>query len=150
MPFLLCLLLCGVNACGQDEASAKIFLENLYKGYQSSAVPDYLGKSADTLFTPDLLNLIRKDEKQANGEVGLLDSDPICDCQDFQITDIHIRVKEAGGPKPQAEASFANFGKPVTVGFILSKDKDGKRWRIADIRSRSMPSLYRFLSDHLK
>ena len=144
---LLGLLLGGVNACGQDAASAKSFLAGLYAGYQSPKGPDHLGKAADTLFTPELLALIRLDQEQAEGEVGLLDSDPICDCQDFEISNIRIRTQGAGKSRQEAEVAFTNSGTETQLGFTLAGD--GKRWRIADIRTSARPSLYQFLKNRL-
>lgn len=141
------LLLCWINACGQSTASAKVFIAGLYKGYQSSQGPNYLGNAADTIFTSDLLSLIRKDQEQAEGDVGLLDFDPICDCQDFDISNVRIDTKETAKTKLEADVHFTNTGSDVNLGFTLVGD--GKRWRIADIRSKSTPSLYQFLKTKL-
>lgn len=141
------LLLCWINACGQSTTSAKVFIASLYKGYQSSQGPNYLGNAADTIFTSDLLSLIRKDQEQAEGEVGLLDFDPICDCQDFDISNVRIDTKQIVKTKLEADVHFTNSGSDVNLGFTLKGD--GKRWRIADIRSKTMPSLYLFLKANL-
>ncbi|HLP41130.1 MAG TPA: DUF3828 domain-containing protein [Fibrobacteria bacterium] len=146
-PLFLCLLLGDVNACSRDSTSAKSFLTGLYAGYQSPRGPDHLGKAADTLFTPELLALIRRDQEQAAREVGLLDSDPICDCQDFEISNVRIQTKGAGKSKQEAEVAFTNSGRETRLGFTLAGD--GKRWRIADIRTSTRPSMYRFLQNQL-
>ncbi len=142
------LLLFWINACGQSKTSAKVFLSDLYKGYQLSQGPNYLGNAADTIFASDLLNLIRKDQEQAEGDVGLLDFDPICDCQDFDISNVHIDTKKMTKSKLEADVHFTNAGSTVNIGFTLVGD--GKQWKIADIRSKSTPSLYRFLKAKLK
>ena len=141
------LLLCWINACGQSTASAKVFIAGLYQGYQSPKGPDYLGNAADTIFTSDLLSLIRKDAEQAKGEVGILDYDPICNCQDFDISNVRINTKETGKTKLEADVRFTNSGSDVNLGFTL--ERDGKRWRIADIHSKSTPSLYQLLQTQL-
>lgn len=141
------LILCWINACAQSDASAKVFITGLYKGYQSAKAPDYLGAAADTLFTAELLSLIRKDQEQAKGEVGILDHDPICDCQDFDISNIHISTKENGKSRLKADVHFTNAGSEVNLGFSL--EGDGKRWRIADIHSKSIPSLFLHMKSHL-
>lgn len=141
------LLLCWINACGQSPASAKVFLADLYKGYQSTQGPSYLGNAADTLFTPDLLSLIRKDQEQSKGEVGILDYDPICDCQDFAISNVRVDTKQTGKTTWEADVQFTNSGSDVTLGFALKGE--GKRWRIADIKSKSIPSLFQFLKVQL-
>jgi hypothetical protein len=65
---ILCILFLGaLHAWGQNAISAKAFLGRLYEGYPSPARADYLGESADTLFSADLLNLIRLDQNEARG-----------------------------------------------------------------------------------
>ena len=77
--------------------AAKAFTTALYSAYATGS-PDYVGANPERTFSPELLALIRKD--QANtpaGEVGILDGDPICDCQDaegLKLTD--AKVVEAG------------------------------------------------------
>ncbi|MDQ2999956.1 MAG: YbjP/YqhG family protein [Fibrobacterota bacterium] len=149
IPLILvftCLVI-SINACGQSPASAKPFIAGLYESYQSPKEPDFLGKAADTLFDPDLLSLIRKDQKLADVEVGILDYDPVCDCQDFDISNVRIDAKKSGKSSLEAEVHFTNSGSEVNLGFTLKGD--GKRWKIADIRSRSTPSLYRLLQTQL-
>jgi hypothetical protein len=141
------LLLCCINACGQSTASAKVFIASLYKGYQVSKPPNYLGGGADTVLTPAFLGLVRRDEDLAKGEVGILDYDPICGCQDFDISNVRIKTNPAGKNKLEADVHFTNFGSEVIIGFAL--EGDGIRWRIADIRSKSTPSLYKYLEAKL-
>jgi Protein of unknown function (DUF3828) len=144
---LLFLLLFCINSCAQDRPSAKEFLSSLYRAYESSKDVNFLGEAADRFFTPGLLDLIRKDANQANGEVGRLNYDPICDCQDYEISNVRIKVKESEKNKAEADVHFTNSGTEVKVGFSLSNE--GKGWRIADIRSKSVTSLYQLLQPRL-
>lgn len=143
-PFLL---YC-VSASAQGGTSAKEFLSSLYKGYQSPKEVDYLGKAADSIFTPELLKLIREDEKQADGEVGNLNYDPICNCQDFEISGVQITIKKLKKTEMEADVHFVNSGTEVNLVFRLVAN--GSRWRIGDIKSKSTPSLYQFLQKNLK
>ena len=68
-----------------------------------------------------------------------MDADPVCSCQDFEITDVVVDLRPAAGRSATAIASFKNFGKPETVRFELVET--GAGWRIADIRDPGMPSL---------
>lgn len=142
------LLLYCASACTQGGTSAKEFISSLYKGYQSPKEVNYLGKAADSIFTPELLELIREDKKQADGEVGNLNYDPICDCQDFEISDVQINVKESKKNEMEADVHFVNAGTEVNLVFRLVAK--GTQWRIGDIKSKSTPSLFQFLQRNLK
>lgn len=141
-PYIYC------AAYSQKKASAESFLVELYSQYQSPAGPDFLGKAADTLFTPALLHLIRKEQQQPQGNVGILDFDPLCDCQDFEISDFHVRTRVSDQKDILAEVTFKNFGSEVRLDLTLKKVVS--RWKIADIHSKSVPSLYHVLKSHQK
>ena len=102
-----------------DAKSARAFLEQVYAKYAgSSKGPDTLGKDAPDLFAPELLALIREDQRISQGEVGLLDHDPICSCQDsegLQIT--AVQVTPTGQDRAKAKVSFVIGGHPLRVGF---------------------------------
>jgi hypothetical protein len=132
-----------------DVQSARAFLEQVYAKYAGAGKgPDTLGKDAPDLFAPELLALIREDQRISRGEVGLLDHDPICSCQDtaaFQIT--AVQVTPMAQSRAKAKVSFVNGGHPVRVGFSLIKDSG--HWRILDIAEPTVPSLKRYLRDGL-
>jgi hypothetical protein len=100
-------------ALAQDAASAGRFVRGLYGAYHGRG-PDYLGRNAGTVFSRSLLKLIRRDAAETpRGDVGALDGDPICDCQDFdglQKVDVGI----AGGADGHALA---------TVHFLISAER---------------------------
>jgi hypothetical protein len=140
------LLLCS-GAWAENTTSAKQFLSSIFLEYQSKKTIDHLGKAADTIFAPQLLGLIRKDEQQANGEVGLLDGDPICDCQDYQISDVRIEIKELKTSELEADVHFKNFQQEKTLNFTMVPIE--KKWKIADVRSPAMPGLVEYLQKNL-
>lgn len=82
----------------RDDSTALEFVSNVYRNYATGDRFSALGRDADTLFSPELLALIREDSKQAQGEVGYLDGDPLCDCQDFDITDVRISLRNPHPP----------------------------------------------------
>jgi Protein of unknown function (DUF3828) len=131
------------NVYSQKSTSAESFLTGLYATYQSPTVPDFLGKSADTLFTPALLQLIREDQKIPQGNVGMLDYDPLCDCQDFEISDFRVITKLSKENDILAEIIFKNFGAEVRLDISLKND--GRQWKIADIHTKSVPTLFHAL-----
>jgi hypothetical protein len=130
----------------QDLASARTFVEGLYSAYHGDG-PDYLGRQASQVFAPGLLALVRLDKARTpHGDVGALDGDPICDCQDFEITKVVVTVEAAGPGRAAARAQFRNFGQPQTVRLDLLAVPGG--WRIADVHTADMPSMARFLRRH--
>src|SRR5690348_3240436 len=73
-----------------DAASARVFVEQLYKAYDGRG-PDYLGRQRDRVFSPRMIALLERDAQLTpKGDVGALDGDPICDCQDFHITRVEV------------------------------------------------------------
>jgi len=133
---------------GSHGSSAQAFVERIYREYQVSKDVNNLGPAADTLYAPELLRLIRKDEEQAKGEVGVLDGDPICDCQDYEISDVHVSIGKGKPDGIPAEVRFRNSGKEIHL--TLSLVPAGKGWRIADIGSPSVPSLLKLLAQGAK
>jgi hypothetical protein len=136
-------------ASAADTASARAFVERMYAAYaDDSTSPAPLGADAPSLFAPKLLALIRDDQRRERGEVGLLDFDPICGCQDFQrltVKAIHFQALAPG--RLRATVNLVNDGQPKSIGFILVV-QDGQ-WRIADVREPHVPSLVRFLRNGL-
>lgn len=150
-------LICGVAALvlaapsvaqAQDAPSAREFARGLYGAYHGHG-PDYLGRQADAVFAPALLRLIRRDAAETPaGDVGALDGDPICDCQDFDgLRNVDVRI--AGGANGHARATirFQITGQRRTVGLDLVAV--GGHWRVSDVHTADTPSLVRLLTRSL-
>jgi hypothetical protein len=72
-------------AAAPDAASARIFVEKLYSHYPSMPhrmAFDPTCKNASEVFDPGMIAAFREDARLANGEVGFVDADPLCQCQD--------------------------------------------------------------------
>jgi hypothetical protein len=147
------LLLAGLlgmaaSAQAQDLPAARTFVTGLYTAYQRQPGPDYLGKQIAEVFAPDLIALIKREAASvAKGDVGALDGDPICDCQDWQISKVEVAVS---GPKPGAavaEVRFQNAGEARQVRLDLVAVQG--RWRVADVHTPDMPSLAKMLQDSI-
>jgi hypothetical protein len=129
-----------------DLASARSFVERVYAAYHGAG-PDYLGRQAKAVFSPRILALLRRDAALTpKGDVGALDGDPICDCQDFAITDVRVDVQAAGAGRATATVRFRNFRDPFTTRLDLVTV--GGEWRIDNIHSKSTPDLARYLERH--
>ena len=143
----LCLIASCAPAGAQDAASARSFLESLYrlygKGGQGVAIS---GRQARTVFDASLLALMRADEK-ANGpdQVGVLDGDPLCSCQDWDaLRDLKIEMETPVAGRALAQVSFALFaGKNGTpedrrrLEITLASEKG--QWRVWDVLDKSEP-----------
>lgn len=127
----------------QTLGEAKAFTLGLYQAYEHGS-PDYLGLMARRVFSPRLLYLIRRDERLAHGEVGELDGDPICDCQDSaDLTQVQVEVEAAGPGRARARVRFVLQTEPrqATLDLIAVRG----RWRVDDVHTEDTPSLARLL-----
>lgn len=109
---------------------------------------DLSGPDAPKVIAPGLRDLIKADEAAAKGEVGALDGDPFCSCQDFEITAVRVTAKVTGPDKADVSVAHRNFGKPRTTRLSMVRTATG--WQVADIHSADMPSLVAFLRRALK
>jgi hypothetical protein len=147
-PILIALVFAG-PAAAQDLGQAKAFVTGLYAAYARHPGPDYAGRQARQVFSPTLLALMRRDAARTpKGDVGTLDGDPICNCQDYEITSVEVAVTASGPAKARADVRFRNFGDPQSVTLDLVAA--GGQWRVDDVHAEGTPSLAGLLKDALK
>src|SRR5258707_1640225 len=136
---LLCSL--GMLAAGQGGASAKAqttpeaLVAALYKAHDRNQSPFFQTKSRaliDRYFERSLADLIWKDAKEAKGEVGAIEADPLYNAQDTKITGFTIHNAEITADKAEVLVTFLNFGKKSNIGFSLVQTPVG--WKISDIK----------------
>lgn len=145
---LACMFVLAHPSRAQDARSAEPFLRQVYAQYKAGGTPiDPTGPDARTIYDPALLALILTDRKAVNGEAGVLDADPICACQDYDIKTIKLSVRSKGAGRAEATASFHNLGQATVVRFDLSSV--GGNWRIADIHQKGLGSLRKALADEI-
>jgi hypothetical protein len=131
-------------ASAQDEGSARHFLEGVYSHYGKHSSPDELfGSSLSQVFAPSLVELIRADQKALKGEAGVLGMDPICACQDYDISSLQLLFEARADKRLGATATFDNLGRSTVVHLDLVPV--GDQWRIDDIQTPGMDSLRRAL-----
>lgn len=125
--------------------SAEAFLRRLYAPYVAGdANINPTGKAAPALFDARLTALIRQDQRNARDEVGALDGDPICDCQDFEpLKALSIAVQPSAAGPTTADVRFTNGARSVSLRYSLTLTRSG--WRISDIGSPDQPSLAAYL-----
>jgi len=143
----MAIFLAAPHAIAQDAASATVFLRSVYRQYENGRQGiDSTGPYARLYFHSSLSALMRADEKAAAPEIGALDGDPICSCQDFDgVWDLAIDVHVVTPQRAIAKVSFALYGpkdRPSDamrrLEFTLIPERG--QWRIFDVVDRTDPS----------
>jgi uncharacterized protein DUF3828 len=133
------ILLALAAAAAPPADTPRGFMERLYANYRHSDYSPFT--RPDRVFAPRLLAAINEDSKLAKGEVGYLDGDPVCQCQDS--AGMHpsiVGVTGQGHGKATVRVSIGWDGeKPRPARFSLVRTPGG--WRIADVSSADEPSL---------
>jgi hypothetical protein len=125
-------------AAAQAE-TAQAFLERTYAGYAREDFDplDHLHR----YFAAPLAAAIREDERLATGEVGYLDGDPLCDCQDISGLKPRVESVRMTGKRAASARVMLDFGtadqRTVVLQLVLTKHG----WRVADVATRDQPSL---------
>ena len=127
--------------------SAKDLVSQLYQAHRSKHDPLDETQLLGRYFDSALLKLYLKDKREAKGEVGRLDGDPLYNAQDVQIKDFSVSAPESAGGETRVTVHFKNIGKPTRVLYLLSQTSDG--WKISDIRYDDGSSLKKILEGKL-
>jgi len=92
-------------------------------------------------FAPPLVAAIAEDARLAHGEVGYLDGDPLCQCQDPSDIDPSVgMVTMHGRDRAEVTVLYCQDCDAARVArFSLKHLRTG--WRIADVSSADEPSL---------
>jgi hypothetical protein len=140
---LFALLLTAAAAATPPAETPKAFMQRLYSYYHRSSYSPF--NHPERVFAPQLLAAINEDSKLANGEVGYLDGDPVCQCQDSGGMHPTVTgVAQQGSNKAVVTVSMRWEGeKPRPTKFTLVRTPRG--WRIADVSSAAEPSLLQAL-----
>jgi hypothetical protein len=135
-----------------DAADVKAFLTGLYSHYAKPATdagqswaPMDVGPPGNgrEMMDPDLVSLMQAyDKSQSGDEVGVIDGDWLCDCQDWERITAVITVDAATATTAKAHSDFTDSsepGKTKHVTFDLTKTAAG--WRVHDIGTAEDASL---------
>lgn len=105
------------------------------------------------LYTPELVDLMRRDRLSTNeGEVGVLDWVPLCECQDDAGLRLQ-RIETAPGPDGQvlATATFSTEDPNNPRHIILyTLQRIAEGWRISDVEDRSPGAIAGGVLAHLR
>jgi len=135
-------------ALAHDDGGAERFVRGLYGAYHGRG-PDYLGRNSGAVFSPSLLKLIRRDAAETpRGDVGTLDGDPICDCQDFgDLRKVEVTIARGADGHALATVHFRISAEPRTVRLDLVAVRG--HWRVTDVHTADTPSLVSLLTESL-
>ena len=143
-------LLAAANAAAPDAASARAFVQKLYAHYPQPAngpVFSPTDKDAASVFDPGMVALFREDTRLAKGEVGFVDADPICQCQDDSGLKPKILSVAMSGANAATAVVDLHFdgGKPnpLTLHLVVVAGQ----WRIYDL---SAPDTKSYRADFIK
>jgi len=139
------MLIALLVAAAPPAESPKSFMARLYSNYRSTSFSPFT--HPDRFFAPRLLAAINEDSKLAHGEVGYLDGDPICQCQDADGMRPSITsVTRTSRDKAVVNVSIgwpSDKARPVRFSVV----ETSRGWRISDVSSADEPSLLRALED---
>ena len=129
------------------DPTPKDLVAQLYQAHRSSHDPLVQTQLLGRYFDAPLLKLYLRDKREAKGEVGRLDGDPLYNAQDMQISNFSISAPETVRGETQVTVRFKNIGKPTRIMYVLTHT--GAGWRISDIRYDDGSSLKKILqADH--
>lgn len=151
-------LLCPIVVRAAETDAAKAFLVSVYHHYLKGGRGIPLdGPGARKYFDLSLLALIRRDVKaNGPGEVGVLDYDPVCSCQDWdELSRLQIDLQMQNPNKAVANVSFALTNQPPISktdrrAIRVTLISEHSQWRIYDLFDISDPKSPLDLRDALE
>jgi hypothetical protein len=129
----------AVLAGTQTPAGPQAFIRRIYAGYARNNYDSL--RRVDLIFSPQLAAAIRRHEHLAKGEVGYLDGDPLCGCQDHGKLTARIRALNLPSRTSAIASMHVDFGTGETSDFRLKLVLGRNGWRVADIVSSDGASL---------
>ena len=117
------------------------FIDRIYSEYQTEGFNPLA--NPDNYFSRDLTAAIQKDSSGA--EVGYLDGDPLCDCQDYErLSATVLQIRQTSVKAAVAHVRVV-LGPNATRNLQLRLIKTSSGWRIADVIGAYRHSLYQEL-----
>ena len=129
------------QALPYTQTMALDFLGELYSHYDGHEHFSPLGEAAPRYFDKGLVALIREDDRLSNGEIGALDHDPVCLCQDYEAVVADMRVLSETASTMRIGVVLSDRTSLSLRNVIYDLVKVGGQWRIHDLSSSTMPSL---------
>lgn len=124
-----------VSASSPPDTEVRAFVEEIYS--RSETVAHWR-----SVFDPDTLALLATNRKLLNGDLGALDYNPLCHCQDAGGMKASIKSLKLTGLESAIADVDLRFpgGSEDTVKLFLLKGREG--WKLRNIASKNGPSLW--------
>ena len=132
------MLLALLIAAAPTAETPKAYMERLFASYRVTNFNPF--DRPELYFAPRLLSAIKEDARLAKGEVGYVDGDPICQCQDpggLHATVSGVRQQDRDTALVSVSIGLTGY-EPRPTTFTLVHTAAG--WRIADVSSGDEPS----------
>jgi hypothetical protein len=135
----LAFLLAAMLSPPPPAETPRTFVERLYAGYRDADY-DPLAKPG-RIFAPALVAAMKEDLRLSRDEVGYMDGDPICQCQDASgLSHVIEEIGQPGGKRAMARIRLDLGGSDLrALTLRLVRTRSG--WRIEDIATADEPSL---------
>lgn len=121
-----------------DAADVTSFLQGLYDHYKTSKNNTFqmFDANAKEVWDADFIKLMAVDEKGLKGDVGVIDGDWLCACQDFESLKATVAVQSASPTAATASSDFVDVGIPGDGGHHVNFKlvKENGHWRLDDIQ----------------
>jgi hypothetical protein len=113
--------------------SPRAFVDDLYGRYKND--PDFSPfAQQEQWFAPDLLAAMKEDERLTpEGEIGAIDADPICSCQDTSGMEAQVAGVEQTSPTTAVATVNLWVGTPDQRPLKLDLVAVSGQWRVHDI-----------------
>ncbi len=137
---MIALYLAALAAAAHPQAEGpKQFIARVYAAYARDNYSPL--DRPERVFAPVLVRAIREDERLAHGEVGYLDGDPLCGCQDYGKISVQVRTLKQPTKRSADALVHVDLGigeaRDLRLKLVLTADG----WRVADVGSADEPSL---------
>jgi hypothetical protein len=129
---------------GLDQASAaeaQAFLAGLYAHYKTSKGDTFdMFDAKSGVFDADTTKLLAEDARALKGDLGVIDGDWLCACQDFVSLQAKITILGATPTTAKAESEFVDVGMTDPKDRAPRHDrfdlvKEAGHWRIHDVQT---------------
>jgi hypothetical protein len=128
-------------AAAQAASTPREFIAYVYSQYRHQDFSPL--EKPEKFFSPALTAAIRKDS--SGGEVGYLDGDPLCDCQDYDRISAEVRKLVQSGPRSAVADVRVTLSPGERRILELRMTLTPGGWRISDVIGADHKSLLREL-----
>ena len=136
-------LFAALLAAAQPAESPRAFVERIYAGYRDSEYSPFA--APERFFAAPLVAAMEEDSRLSYGEVGFLDGDPLCQCQDPSGLEAVVREIRQPARRTATVRILLRLNGSDERDVSLRLVRTAAGWRIADIAAPGEPSLLRDL-----